>query len=72
MQNVARVARFTWKAMRKAFFVSVGWVSTRLSGIRRRQNKAMTKAERKQLRKQQVREALAGRRSSRKGLAKAA
>jgi hypothetical protein len=72
MQNVARFGRMTWMAMRKAFLVSVAWVADRLSSARRRQNRALTKGERKQLRKQQVREALAGRRPGRKGLAKAA
>ena len=72
MQNVARFGRFAWKALRTVVCVSIGWVSTRLSPARRRQYKALSKAERKQLRKQQVREALASRRSGRKGFAKAA
>lgn len=72
MQNVARFGRFAWKALRTVVCVSIGWVSAHLSPARRQQNRGMSKAERKQLRKQQVREALAQRRPGRKGFANAA
>ena len=72
MQNVARIGRVVWTAVRTLVLVPLGRVSGWLRARGGGSAELLTRAERKQQRKQQVREAMAQRRSGRRAMAKAA